>query len=83
MMHVRYHLPFLAPLVSIIIPNKAKPELIEACITSIRKRINYPRYELVIVDNGSTDLDTLRFYDYIRPQGVTIEYITQFLTILL
>lgn len=49
-------------LVSIIIPSKDKPELIQACIQSIRRMTAYSHYELIVVDNGSTDPETLRFY---------------------
>lgn len=43
------------PLVSIIIPTKDKPELIERCLQSIYKITTYPNFEVIIIDNGTTD----------------------------
>lgn len=42
------------PLVSIIIVNWNGGEVLRQCLESLAK-INYPNWELVIVDNGSTD----------------------------
>jgi len=69
---IRYRLPEPAPLATIIIPNKNMPALIGACVASIRSRTAYPRYEILIVDNGSTDEETLRLYDRFRQEGVLI-----------
>lgn len=43
------------PLVSIIIPTKDAPELIGPCLESIFKQTTYPNYEVVVVDNNTTD----------------------------
>lgn len=43
-----------SPLVSIIIANWNGGEVFKNCLRSI-KTINYPRWELIIVDNGSID----------------------------
>ena len=42
------------PLVSIIIPAKNAESTIRKCLNSIL-RVNYPSYELIIIDDGSTD----------------------------
>lgn len=49
------------PLVSIIIPTRNKYELIERCISSIQKKTSYQNYEIIVVDNGSDDADTLAY----------------------
>lgn len=74
MAQLQYRLPAPPPLVSIIIPNKDKPELIMNCIESIRKQTDYPSYEFVIVDNGSTDKNTIEFYEKLQSQGITINH---------
>ena len=51
---IRYDTPG-NPLVSIIIPTRNNAALLERCIDSIRAMTGYPRYELIIVDNGSDD----------------------------
>lgn len=54
------------PLVSIIIPTKDKKEYIERCITSILSKTTYRNYEIIIVDTGTTDKETLDYYDSIE-----------------
>jgi GT2 family glycosyltransferase len=49
------------PLVSIIIPTRDKTKLLEATLESVSKRTDYRHYEIIIVDNESTDPDALRF----------------------
>lgn len=44
----------LPPLVSIIILNWNGGEILKDCLTSLSK-ITYPNWELILVDNGSTD----------------------------
>ncbi len=76
---VRYRLAEHAPLATIIIPNKDMPKLIGSCIKSIRSLTRYPRYEILIVDNGSTDTETLSLYDEFRMGDIRIlEYPAEF-----
>ncbi len=42
-------------LVSIIILNWNGKELIKDCIESIKEKTSYPKYEIIVVDNGSKD----------------------------
>ncbi|MBI4244158.1 MAG: glycosyltransferase family 2 protein [Planctomycetes bacterium] len=58
-------------LVSIIIPNKDRVELLRKCIHSIQKTTDYKNYEIVLVDNASKQVQTHKFYDTIR-EKVTI-----------
>jgi len=50
------------PKVSIIIPSKDEYELISRCIESL-KNTDYRHYEVIIVDNGSTDERVKTFYE--------------------
>ncbi|GAB4174210.1 MAG: glycosyltransferase [Rhodocyclaceae bacterium] len=54
------------PLVSIVIPNHDKLEFLQPCVESILDRTTYPRYEVLIVDNQSTDPDLLEYYRELR-----------------
>lgn len=58
---VEYLLPETPPLVSIIIPTRNGNRLLKKCINSILRKTNYPNYEILIVDNGSDDVDTINF----------------------
>lgn len=48
-------LPAEPPKVSIIIPTKDKVELLRDCVGSVIRKTSYPSFEIIIVDNGSTD----------------------------
>jgi len=50
------------PLVSIIIPTRDGVDLLRQCTESIA-RTTYPAFEIIIVDNDSTDPETLRWLD--------------------
>lgn len=48
--------------VTIVIPNKDKPEFLVPCVESLFAKTDYPAFDLIIVDNGSTDPDVFEFY---------------------
>jgi O-antigen biosynthesis protein len=52
---VQWPLPDPAPRVSVIIPTRDRPELLDRVLTGLLQRTDYPDYEVVLVDNGSTD----------------------------
>jgi len=54
------------PLVSIIIPSKDRLELLEPCIDSLLGKTLYPNFEILIVDNGSTAIDTHEYYEELQ-----------------
>jgi GT2 family glycosyltransferase len=58
--HVIYHLR-TQPLVSIIIPNRDHVDVLTRCVESLAKG-SYANYELLIVENGSTDPRTATYY---------------------
>jgi GT2 family glycosyltransferase/SAM-dependent methyltransferase/glycosyltransferase involved in cell wall biosynthesis len=49
------------PLVSIIIPTKDQPAMIRRCVESIRDKTAYQNYEILLVDNDTTDIDARLF----------------------
>lgn len=64
--HVVYHLR-TQPLVSVIIPNKDHPDVLARCVDSLAKA-SYANYELLIVENGSTDPKTHALYAELKKQ---------------
>ncbi len=50
------------PLVSIMIPNKDHIDDLERCIDSILEKSNYQNYEIIIIENNSTEKETFDFY---------------------
>ena len=49
------------PAVSIIIPYKDQVDLLQQCVDSILTRTDYQNYEIILVDNGSEEEETLRY----------------------
>lgn len=62
MYHIRYKL-HSEPLVSIVIPNKDHVNTLRTCIRSIIGKTTYKNYEIVIIENNSTQLETFAYYD--------------------
>jgi glycosyltransferase involved in cell wall biosynthesis len=55
---VRFACPSPQPMVSIIIPTRDRAELLGMCLDSLIERSTYANYEVIIVDNGSTEKAT-------------------------
>lgn len=49
------------PLVSLIIPTRDGYEILKTCVESILNKTTYKNYEILIVDNQSTDKQTLEY----------------------
>jgi glycosyltransferase involved in cell wall biosynthesis/2-polyprenyl-3-methyl-5-hydroxy-6-metoxy-1,4-benzoquinol methylase len=62
MYRVRYELPGHRPLVSLIIPTRNAHVLVRQCIDSIRDLTTYQRYELILIDNGSDEPESLEYF---------------------
>lgn len=52
--------------VSIVIPTKEKVELLRPCLNSLLQHTAYGDFEVILVDNGSHQPETLAYYDEIR-----------------
>ena len=50
------------PLVSIIIPNHNHKKDLETCINSIKEKSTYENYEIIIVENHSTEENLFAYY---------------------
>ncbi|BBK78193.1 glycosyltransferase family 2 protein [Clostridium butyricum] len=50
-------------MISIIIPNKDNIKVLDTCINSIMKKSTYNNFEIVIVENNSTEKETFDYYD--------------------
>lgn len=58
---IRYTLPALLPLVSIIIPTKDALGLIRQCIESLLEKTSYRSFEILVIDNQSRDPAALAY----------------------
>ena len=59
---VHYDLPDAMPLVSLIIPTRNAKELVRQCIDSIVELTTYRNYEIILIDNGSDDPDSIDYF---------------------
>ena len=50
------------PKVSIIIPTKDLPKLLEKCLNSIYEKTDYRNYEIIVVDNNSIEDETKELF---------------------
>ena len=60
------------PLVSIVIPNRDAARVFTRCVTGLLHETRYPNIELVIVDNGSIDVEVLELYRSLEREGPTV-----------
>lgn len=67
---INYELPEILPLVSLIIPTKNSHELVRQCIESINSRTTYKNYEIILIDNNSDNLDSIKFFKKLESDGV-------------
>lgn len=68
------------PSVSIIIPTKDNYKMLKKCINSIIEKSSYPNYNIIVVNNNSTDQDTTSYLEELSQiELVTIlEYYDEF-----
>lgn len=61
------------PFVSIVIPTRDRADLLARAVETLFENANWPRLELVIVDNGSIEPETFALFDRLRGRdNVTI-----------
>ncbi|HYA60034.1 MAG TPA: glycosyltransferase, partial [Burkholderiaceae bacterium] len=63
---------FERPRITIIIPTRNRNALLHGCIESIRPAIKRTQAELVVVDNDSTDPDTLSYLAKLEKRDATV-----------
>lgn len=61
MFRVRHKLPDVKPMVSIVIATRDRKDLLQGCIESITGKTSYRDYEIIVVDNGSQERESLEY----------------------
>lgn len=70
--------PLDNPLVSIIIPSKDNPGLLQQCLDSLVSKTNYRHYEIIVVDNGSNDENRAKYQEIledVKMVGIETKYL--------
>ena len=60
---IRYKVPEPRPHVTIIIPTKDRADLLSTCVTSIVSRSTYRQFDVLIVDNGSSEPESHAYFE--------------------
>ena len=59
---LNFELPIAKPLISLLIPTRNKFELISKCLLSVFERSTYQNFEVIILDNESSDPECFALY---------------------
>ena len=62
------------PLVSIIIPFKDKPELLDLCVNSILELSTYENYEIIGISNNSKEYETFSMMEKLEKQDPRVSF---------
>jgi GT2 family glycosyltransferase len=63
---VTYSLPSVLPKVSIIIPTRDGMDVLRPCIETLLNTTIYANYEVIILDNGSVEKETLNYLSILK-----------------
>ncbi len=58
---VHHPLPERLPLVTLVVPTRDRLDVLRQCIASVQSLTDYPHWEMLVVDNGSTQAETLAY----------------------
>ena len=58
---IRHTLPDVLPLVSLIIPTRDQVDVLKKCIASLQTKTDYPDFEVLVMDNQSSDPAALEY----------------------
>lgn len=72
LLRVRWPLPESLPRVSLIVPTRDQYSLLKTCIEGLLSGTDYPNLEIIVIDNQSTDPDTLNYFEEIIARGVKV-----------
>jgi glycosyltransferase involved in cell wall biosynthesis len=72
---VKWPLPEPPPMVSLLIPTRDKKEITEVAVRSILDKTTYKNFEIIILDNGSVESETLDWFVAIQSQDVRVRVI--------
>lgn len=65
-----------SPLITIVIPNKDHASDLKRCVYSILEKSTYTNYEIIIVENNSTEKATFDLYEELKEASDKISVVT-------
>ena len=64
-----------APKVSLVILTRDKLTLLKPCVDTLLEKTTYKNYEVIIVDNGSIEDETLRYFETIQREHSNVKVV--------
>jgi GT2 family glycosyltransferase len=72
---IKWPVPQPEPLVSLLIPTRDRRDLVEVAVRSILNKTTYNNYEILILDNGSVEFETLEFFNSVQKEDIRVRVI--------
>lgn len=73
--HIKYEIDG-NPLISVIIPNKDHTDDLDICLKSLYEKSSYKNFEVIIVENNSTEKETFEYYETLTQKHGNIKIVT-------
>ena len=73
--HIKYEIDG-NPLISVIIPNKDHTDDLDVCLKSLYEKSSYKNFEVIIVENNSTEKETFEYYERVKQQYENLNVVT-------
>lgn len=72
LLRAHWPLPSTLPRVSLIVPTRDQVGLLRTCIEGLLNNTDYPDLEIIVVDNQSSDPETLAYLSELPKRGVQV-----------
>lgn len=72
LLQVHWPLPELLPKVTVIIPTRDQVRLLRSCVEGVLNETDYPNMEIIIVDNDSSEPETLAYLSELKAKGIIV-----------
>ncbi len=72
--HIKYEIDG-NPLISVIIPNKDHTDDLDICLKSLYEKSSYKNFEVIIVENNSTEKETFEYYEALTQKHGNIKIV--------
>ena len=73
--HIKYEIDG-NPLISVIIPNKDHTDDLDVCLKSLYEKSSYKNFEVIIVENNSTEKETFEYYEKVKQHYENLNVVT-------
>jgi GT2 family glycosyltransferase len=72
LLRVTWPLPAHPPRVTLIVPTRDQCKLLRACVEGLLDKTDYPAVEVLVIDNQSSEPDTLAYLNELEQRGVRV-----------